>query len=67
MGPATLESAAGVDAKIARALDLAIEVGDLVAAKVKLRELRGERERIAGELARTERALPTIEELEPIL
>ena len=48
-------------------LDLAAELGDLEAAKAKLRELRQERERLAADLARTERALPTIAELEPLV
>ena len=60
-------SLAGLDAKIGRALDLAIELGDMDAVKAKLRDLRSERERVAGELARTERALPTIKELEPLV
>jgi len=42
-------------------------VGDLEAAKVKPRTLRTEREKVAGELARTEWALPTLEELEPLV
>ena len=45
---------------------MAAELGDLEAAKAKLRELRRERERLV-DLARTEGALPTIEELEPLV
>lgn len=48
-------------------LDVVAEVGDLDAAKAKLRELRGEREKVAGELARTERALPSLADLEPVV
>ena len=58
---------AGLDAKIARALDLAIELGDLVEAKDRLRALRADRERVAGELGRTRVQLPTAEELLPRL
>jgi hypothetical protein len=61
------EELAGLDAKIERALDLAIELGDLGAAKEKLRGLRAERERVAGELARAHRTLPTLEGLKPRL
>ncbi len=61
------EKLAAIDARIGRVLDLAAEVGDLEAAKAKLRELRGEREKIAGELAQAGRALPTLEELEPVV
>jgi DNA repair exonuclease SbcCD ATPase subunit len=61
------EELAGLDAKIARALDLAIELGDLVQAKDRLRTLRAERERVAGELARARVELPTAEELLPRL
>ena len=44
-------------------LDLAIELGDLGAAKEKLRGLRVERERVAGEVARARTKLPTMAEL----
>jgi hypothetical protein len=56
-----------LDTKIVRALDLAIELGDLGEAKEKLRGLRAERERVAGELARARVDLPTAEELMPRL
>lgn len=66
--PTRLEAELGaLDAKIARALDLAIELGDLAEAKERLRGLRAERERLAGELARARVALPNAEELRPRL
>jgi len=66
--PVAIEAAlVDLDAKIERALDLAIELGDLGAAKEKLRGLRAERERVAGELARSRTKLPTTAELLPRL
>ena len=56
---------AGVDAKIERALDLAIELGDMAAAKERLRALRVERESLAQRLDDAHRDLPTVEELLP--
>jgi len=56
-----------LDTKIERALDLAVEVGDLGTAKERLRTPRVERERVTGELARTRLDLPTAEELMPRL
>jgi hypothetical protein len=61
------EELAGLDVRIARALDLAIELGDLAEAKDRLRALRAERERKAGELDRARVDLPTAEELMPRL
>ena len=58
---------AALDAKIDRALDLAIELGDLDAAKERLRALRDERQRTAAELARCSLALPSVAELMPRL
>jgi transposase len=46
---------------------MAAELPDLAAMKAKLRELRDEREKVAVELARTARALPTLQELEPLV
>ena len=66
--PQALEAQlATLDRKIETALDLAIELGDLGAAREKLRGLRAERERIAGELARVRVDLPTAEELMPLV
>jgi hypothetical protein len=59
------EELACLDTKIVRALDLAIELGDLDEAKERLRTLRSERERVSGELARARVDLPTAEELMP--
>ena len=39
---------AALDARIERALDLAIELGDIGVAKDRLRSLRAERERLVG-------------------
>src|SRR5262245_32146542 len=62
------EELAALDAKIGRALDLAIDGGgDLPAVKERLRALRADRERVAGELARAGTVLPTVEELLPRL
>jgi DNA invertase Pin-like site-specific DNA recombinase len=66
--PRRLESElAALDAKIERALDLAIELGDLAIAKERLRKLRTERERLAGELLAVRIDLPTAEQLMPRL
>ena len=54
-----------LDAKIERALDLAIELGEMDAAKERLRELRSERDRVADEYANARTSLPTIEQLLP--
>jgi len=59
--------ALSLDAKISRALDLAIEHGDVATVKDRLRELKADREQIARELARKRVALPTTEELMPRL
>jgi len=58
---------ASLDAKIARALDLAIELGDLDAAKQKLGELRDKREGVSRELASARIDLPAVEDLKPRL
>jgi site-specific DNA recombinase len=58
---------ADLDAKIARALDLAIEHGDLAAAKDRLRDLKAERERVARQNAQARMTLPSSEELMPLL
>lgn len=66
--PTRLEAALrDLDAKIERTLDLAIEVGDVGTAKERLRTLRTERKRVAGELSRTRLDLPTAVELMPRL
>jgi len=56
-----------LDQKIDRALELAIELGDVGAAKVKLRALRADRDRVAGELAQVSMDLPSAESLIPRL
>ncbi len=56
-----------LDVKIERALDMAVELPDLAVVKTKMRELRTEREKVVGELARAGRVLPTLEELEPLV
>jgi hypothetical protein len=48
-----------------RALDLAIEFGDMGTAKAKLRALRDEREGIAREIASVRIDLPPVEDLMP--
>ena len=58
---------AALDAKIARTLELASEVGDLAVAKDRLRVLKAEREQLVSELARARVSLPTVEELKPHL
>jgi hypothetical protein len=64
--PVRLEAElAALDRKIERALDLAIELGDLDTAKEKLRALRGEREGIARNLASVRIDLPAVEDLMP--
>jgi DNA invertase Pin-like site-specific DNA recombinase len=55
---------AELDAKIERALDLAIDLGD-PGAKERLRELRDERGGVARELASMRIDLPTVEDLMP--
>jgi hypothetical protein len=59
------ESLAQLDAKIARALDLAIELGDLAEAKERLGALRDERASVALEYERSQGTLPTVEDLMP--
>jgi hypothetical protein len=56
---------AKLDAKIERTLDLAIELGDMGTAKERLKALRVERARVAGELASVRIDLPSIEDLLP--
>jgi site-specific DNA recombinase len=56
-----------LDTKIERALDLAIELGDLAAAKDRLGSLRTERVRVARDLAQARTNLPTLEELMPVV
>lgn len=56
-----------LDTKIGRALDLAIELGDMDAAKDRLRNLKAERERVARQHAEARMTLPTAEELMPLL
>jgi hypothetical protein len=56
-----------LDLKIERAIDLAIELGDMQAAKDRLRDLRSERERVARQLGQVRVDLPTAEELMPRL
>ncbi len=63
------EELAGIDAKIARLLDMVADgkLAALEAAKEKLSGLHSERQRVAGELDRARRTLPTLEELKPRL
>ena len=56
-----------MDVKIERALNLAMELGEMDAAKERLRGLRAERERLAAELSHVPVALPSVEELKPML
>jgi hypothetical protein len=64
--PRALEAqVADLDAKIGRALDLAIELGNMEAAKRRLRALRDERERVAGQLSHVATELPSVNELCP--
>jgi site-specific DNA recombinase len=58
---------AELDAKISRALDLAIDHGDVAAVKERLGELKAERERVARQHAPARMTLPTLEELRPRL
>jgi hypothetical protein len=58
---------AELDAKIGRALDLAIEHGDVAAVKDRLRDLKAERDRVARLHAQARMALPTADELMPLL
>ena len=56
----------GLDAKIERVLDLAIDGGgDLPGVKERLRLLRADWERVAGELARARTSLPVVADLMP--
>jgi hypothetical protein len=48
-----------------RALDLAIEFGDMGTAKAKLQALRGEREGVARELASVRIDVPAVDDLMP--
>ena len=57
---------AAVDAKIARALDLAIEHGDDV-VREKLSELKGQRDTLARARAELRLEIPTADELKPRL
>jgi hypothetical protein len=66
--PRALEAELAVlDRKIETALDLALELGDLAAVKDRLRGLRDERGRVAGDLARALVDLPTAEDLMPLV
>jgi len=56
---------AKLDVKIERALDLAIEMGDLDAAKKRLKTLRDERAQLARELVASRIRIPSVEELMP--
>jgi site-specific DNA recombinase len=66
--PRQLEAELGeLDAKIARALDLAIDHGDVAAVKDRLRDLKAERDRVARQHAAARMSLPTLEVLLPRL
>ncbi len=66
--PAQLEAEIStLDTKIERALDLAIELGDLGAAKDRLRDLKDERAGLAQRLEQSRVTLPSIDELMPRL
>jgi hypothetical protein len=66
--PRALEAELAVlDRKIETALDLALELGDVAAVKDRLRGLRDERGRVAGDLARARVDLPTAEDLMPLI
>jgi DNA invertase Pin-like site-specific DNA recombinase len=56
-----------IDMQIERAVDLAVELGDVDAVKVKLRSLREERSRASADRARTAGRIPTIDELMPVV
>jgi DNA invertase Pin-like site-specific DNA recombinase len=58
---------AALDTKVERALDLAIELGDMPAAKERLHALRVERVSLAQRLDEAHQDLPTVEELLPRL
>ena len=58
---------ATLDTKIGRALDLAIDLGDMDVAKDRLRTLRTERERVANQLEQVRVDLPSVEDLLPQL
>ena len=60
-----LVSLARAGALLRWALELAIELGDLVAAKERLATLRAERARVAQEYERAQFQLPALEELMP--
>jgi hypothetical protein len=56
-----------LDAKIERAFDLAIEMGDMDTAKKRLKALRDEREVLVRELGASRIQIPSVEELMPRL
>jgi hypothetical protein len=58
---------AELDTKIQRAVDLAIDLGDLPEARERLKTLRDQRERLVHELAAVKLELPMIDELMPRL
>ena len=58
---------AKLDAKIERAFDLAIEMGDLETAKKRLKALRDEREVLVRDLGASRIQIPLAEELLPRL
>ena len=58
---------AKLDTKVQRAVDLAIDLGDLPEAKERQKALRDERERLVRELAAAKVELPTLDELMPLL
>jgi hypothetical protein len=58
---------AKLDTKIERAVDLAIEMGDMDTAKKRLRALRDERERLVRELGASRIQIPSTDELLPRL
>ena len=66
--PAQLEAEIStLDTKIERALDLAIELGDLEAAKNRLRDLKDERAGLTQRLDQSRVTLPNLDELMPRL
>ena len=66
--PAQLEAEiATLDTKIERALDLAIELGDLGAAKNRLRDLKDERAGLTQRLEESRFSIPSLDELMPRL
>jgi hypothetical protein len=56
-----------IDMQIERAVDLAVELGDVDAVKVKLRSLREERSRLSADRVCTAGRIPTIEEFMPMV